>query len=103
MRHTSRFKVRGNTSTARLIKQGKQLTFSLPPIVIKKPRYAFCLKKATCHHDLPEKVAIDKSGPHTAALKALQQEIDRPIKQRQCKHFSNSIKSFRTANLAGTP
>jgi transposase-like protein len=48
-------------------------------------------KKAIGPRGLPEKVTIDQSGAHTAALDALQEETGAAIEVRQIKSLNNQV------------
>jgi putative transposase len=96
-------------------KEGQTVDFLLTIYRDKKAALRF-FKKAIRQHGLPEKMTIDKSGANTAALDALNDELNVNIEVRQSKYLNNLIeqdhraikrivrpmlgfKSFRTARI----
>lgn len=71
-------------------KEGQTIDFLLTAHRDKKAALRF-LKKAVRHHEMPDKITIDKSGANTAAIEALQEETGQAIEIRQNKYLNNLV------------
>ena len=60
------------------------------------PRGAF-LERAIDLHGVPEKIAIDKSGANTAAIKSIQTDSGAGIEVRQIKYLNNIVEQDHRA------
>ncbi len=54
-------------------------------------------ERAIDRHDVPEKIAIDKSGANTAAVNGLVADIDAAIELRQSKYLNNLLEQDHRA------
>ncbi len=55
------------------------------------------LRKAIRHHDVPEKITIDKSGANTAGIESYNIEHDAEIEIRQVKYLNNIVEQDHRA------
>ncbi|WP_404822445.1 IS6 family transposase [Noviherbaspirillum aerium] len=55
------------------------------------------LEHAIGRHGLPDKIAIDKSGTNTAAIKSVVAAIGMPIELRQVKYLNNPVEQDQRA------
>ena len=55
------------------------------------------LRKANGHHGAPEKITIDKSGTHTAAIESCNAEHETDIEIRQVKFLNNIVEQDHRA------
>ena len=55
------------------------------------------LKRAIDLHGVPEKIAIDKSGANTAAIKSIQTDSGADIEMRQIKYLNNIVEQDHRA------
>jgi putative transposase len=55
------------------------------------------LKKSIAQNDVPETVTIDKSGANLAALEAINDDRETPIKIRQSKYLNNLVEQDHRA------
>jgi transposase-like protein len=76
--------------------EGQTIDFLLTAHRDKKAARRF-FKKALRPQGLPEKVTIDQSGAHTAALDALQEETGAAIEVRQIKSLNNLVEQDHRA------
>ena len=77
-------------------RDGQTIDFLLTAHRDKKAARRF-FKKALRQHGLPDKVTIDKSGAHTAAIEALKEETGHAIEIRQNKYLNNLVEQDHRA------
>jgi putative transposase len=54
-------------------------------------------EKSTAQNGAPETITIDKSGANLAALEAINEDRETPIKIRQCKYLNNLVEQDHRA------
>ena len=55
------------------------------------------LERAISQHGLPEKIAIDKSGANTAAIRSVNEDACLDIELRQSKYLNNMVEQDHRA------